>query len=77
MARAAIIVQVLSNGDLIVRLTAALIMLFAGAYAAKARQNIDRAEGLQDEILAIARETRDLQADNNALLRPMLDTLEK
>ncbi len=43
----------------------------------KARENIDRAEGLQDEILAIARETRDLQADNNALLRQMLDTLEK
>ena len=43
----------------------------------KARQNIDRAEGLQNEILAIARETRDLQADNNALLRQMLDALKK
>lgn len=43
----------------------------------KARQNIDRAEGLQNEILAIARETRDLQADNNELLRRMLDALRK
>jgi len=43
----------------------------------KARENIDRAEGLQDEILALARETRDLQSDNNALLREMLDALKK
>lgn len=43
----------------------------------KARQNIDRAEGLQDEILAIARETRDLQSDNNALLKQILDALSK
>ncbi len=43
----------------------------------KARENIDRAEGLQNEILAIARETRDLQADNNELLRRMLGALEK
>ncbi len=42
-----------------------------------ARQNIERAEGLRDEILAIARETRDLQADNNKLLRQMLDTLRQ
>ncbi len=43
----------------------------------KARQNIDRAEGLQDELLAIARETRDLQSDNNDLLKQMLDALKK
>lgn len=43
----------------------------------KARQNIDRAEKLQDELLAIARETRDLQSQNNELLRKMLDTLQK
>ena len=43
----------------------------------KARQNIDRAEGLQDELLAIARETRDLQSENNALLKQMLDALRK
>lgn len=43
----------------------------------KARKNIDRAEGLQDEILAIARETRDLQSESNALLKEMLDALKK
>ena len=43
----------------------------------KARENIDRAEGLQDEVLTIARETRDLQSDNNALLKQMLDALKK
>lgn len=43
----------------------------------KARENIDRAEGLQDEILALARETRDLQSENNALLREMLGALKK
>jgi hypothetical protein len=43
----------------------------------KARQNIDRAEGLQDELLAIARETRDLQSDNNDLLKQILDALKK
>lgn len=43
----------------------------------KARQNIDRAEGLQDELLAIARETRDLQSDSNDLLKQMLDALKK
>ena len=43
----------------------------------KARQNIDRAEALQDELLAIARETRDLQSESNALLKQMLDALKK
>lgn len=43
----------------------------------KARQNIDRAEELQDELLAIARESRDLQSENNALLKQMLDALRK
>lgn len=43
----------------------------------QARQNIDRAEGLQDELLAIARETRDLQSQNNELLRKMLAALQK
>lgn len=41
----------------------------------KARENIERAEGLQDEVLAIARETRDLHADNNELLKKMLEAL--
>lgn len=43
----------------------------------KAKENIDRAEGLQDELLAIARETRDLQSKNNELLGKMLDALQK
>lgn len=43
----------------------------------KARENIDRAQSLQDEVLAIARESRDLQADNNELLRKMLDALQR
>ena len=43
----------------------------------QARQNIHRAEGLQDELLAIARETRDLQSQNNELLRKMLAALQK
>ncbi len=43
----------------------------------KARQNIDRAEGLQDELLAIARENRDLQAENNALLKQLVEALKK
>lgn len=43
----------------------------------KARENIDRAQSLQDEILVIARETRDLQSDNNQLLKKMLEALER
>ena len=41
----------------------------------KASENLDRSERLQDEVLSISRETRDLQAENNALLRKMLDAL--
>ncbi len=41
----------------------------------KARENIDRAEGLQDELLTIARENRDLQSENNELLKKMLEAL--
>ncbi len=43
----------------------------------KARENIDRAEELQDELLAIARETRDLQSESNALLKQMLGAIKK
>lgn len=43
----------------------------------KARENIDRAGGLQDEILAIARENRDLQSENNELLKQVLEVLKK
>lgn len=40
-----------------------------------ARENLDRAEAMQDEVLAIARETRDLQKEGNELLRKMLDSM--
>lgn len=41
----------------------------------QARQNLDRSEKMQDRVLAIARESRDLQAENNELLKQMLETL--
>lgn len=43
----------------------------------RGRENLDRAEKMQDEVLAIARETRDLQAENNKLLRKMLESLQR
>ena len=43
----------------------------------KAKENLDRAEGLQDELLAIARENRDLQSENNALMRKMLEAVSR
>lgn len=43
----------------------------------QARENIERASGMQDEVLAIARESRDLQSHNNALLKEMLDALKR
>ncbi|MGI9237983.1 MAG: hypothetical protein ACR2QZ_11335 [Woeseiaceae bacterium] len=43
----------------------------------KARANIDRAEGLQDELLAIARDSRDLNLESNVLLRQILDAVKK
>ena len=43
----------------------------------RGRENLDRAEKMQDEVLAIARETRDLQAENNELLRKMLESLQR
>ena len=39
----------------------------------QARENLDRAAKMQDEGLAIARESRDLQSETNELLRQMLD----
>ena len=41
----------------------------------QARQNLDRSEKMQDRVLAIARESRDLQAENNELLKQVLETL--
>ncbi len=43
----------------------------------KASDNLDRSERMQDEVLAITREMRDLQTENNALLRRMTDALER
>ena len=43
----------------------------------KASDNLDRAKDMQDELLAISRETRDLQADNNDLLKQMLEALKR
>jgi len=43
----------------------------------KARQNLDRAEAMQDEVLSIARETRDLQKESNELLARMLQALQR
>jgi hypothetical protein len=41
----------------------------------KANANLDRSDKMQDEVLAIAREARDLHAEGNALLKEMLETL--
>ena len=43
----------------------------------KARKNLDRAEAMQDEVLSIARETRDLQKESNELLANMLQALQR
>lgn len=40
---------------------------------AQARRNLDRSEKMQDEVLAIAREARDLQQQNNELLRQLVE----
>lgn len=42
-----------------------------------ARKNLDRAEAMQNEVLSIARETRDLQKDSNELLARMLQALKR
>ena len=43
----------------------------------QARENLDRAAKMQDEVLAIARESRDLQSESNELLRQMLDAARR
>jgi hypothetical protein len=43
----------------------------------QARENLDRSERMQDEVLSIARETRDLQSENNQLLKEMLSALKR
>lgn len=41
----------------------------------RASENLDRSERLQDEVLTISREMRDLQIENNELLKKMVDAL--
>jgi hypothetical protein len=43
----------------------------------QARRNLDRNEKMQDELLAIAYEGRDLQKDNNELLGQIRDALQR
>jgi len=43
----------------------------------QARTNLDRAEKMQNEVLSIARESRDLQKENNDLLNRMLQALQR
>ena len=43
----------------------------------QASRNLDRAQGMQDEVLAIAREARDLQKQNNELLAQIRDVLRR
>ena len=43
----------------------------------QARENLDRTQAMQDEVLAIARETRDLQAEANAILKDILVRLQR
>ena len=43
----------------------------------QAKENLDRAEKMQDELLAIARESKDLQTESNELLRQMLDAVRR
>ena len=42
-----------------------------------ASKNLDRAQGMQDEVLEIAREARDLQKESNALLEQIRDALRR
>ncbi len=43
----------------------------------RASENLDRSERLQDEVLEISREMRDLQVENNELLKKMVDALSR
>lgn len=43
----------------------------------QASKNLDRAKGMQDEVLTIAREARDLQRENNDLLAQIRDALQR
>lgn len=56
---------------------ARVLMDETAAINQQARENLDRSEGMQNEVLAIARETRDLQSENNQLLKEMLSALQR
>ena len=43
----------------------------------QARENLDRAASMQDEMVSIARETRDLQTESNELLKKVVDSLQR
>lgn len=43
----------------------------------KAGENVDRAQTMQDEVLAISRESLQLQAQNNEILKKILAALER
>ncbi|MDH3351879.1 MAG: hypothetical protein OEM51_10040 [Gammaproteobacteria bacterium] len=53
------------------------IMDDSAAINQQARENLDRSQGMQDEVLSIARETRDLQSENNQLLKEILSALKR
>ena len=43
----------------------------------KARENVERAQAMQDEVLAISRQTLELQAENNETLKKILDAMDR
>ena len=43
----------------------------------KARENVDRAQAMQDEVLAISRQSLELQAQNNETLKKILEALSR
>lgn len=53
------------------------IMDDSAAINQQARENLDRSKSMQDEVLLIARESRDLQSENNQLLKDILSALKR
>lgn len=43
----------------------------------QARENLDRAASMQDEVMQISRQSRDLQSENNKLLKEILETMQR
>ena len=43
----------------------------------KARENVERAQAMQDELLAMTRQSHELQAENNETLKKILDALKR